>query len=169
MTDAEFTDHYTKFNPILVRAMGRRFGTELCEDIAQQAWMSAFRCLSGFRGDCSFTAWVAHIAINEGLTIYRRRACRPREVELTSDIADKFASDGELVERDIIAKEEAAKRESRIINLRGVKKPHRYVDVYRMRFVFGSSVADTAKALGMNENTVKVYTMRIRLRLSAKK
>lgn len=56
-----------------VRATLRRYvsSNEDLLDIQQQTWIKAWRNLSQFRGQSSFSTWVVRIAINEALQAYR--------------------------------------------------------------------------------------------------
>lgn len=54
----------------------------LAEDCAQEAWVRAFRALPSFRGDAQFSTWLLRIAMNEALSVVRRRTRRPVEEEL---------------------------------------------------------------------------------------
>ena len=54
---------------------------ELAADVAQDAFLKAFRGLDGFRGDAAFRTWLLTIAANEART-QLRRATRRRETPL---------------------------------------------------------------------------------------
>jgi len=63
----------------------------LAEDLAQDAWIRAFRKLHLFRGDASFGTWMYRLATNTALNRLRRRGRRDeveQEAELTSSAAD---------------------------------------------------------------------------------
>jgi len=53
----------------------------LAEDMAQEAFLKAFRLLRGFRGDCNFSTWMYRVTASVCLTEISRRKKR-REVEL---------------------------------------------------------------------------------------
>ncbi len=57
---------------------------DLAADLAQDAWMNAFRKIKGFRGDAAFGTWVHRIAVNTALTQLRQRA-RRRDLEESFD------------------------------------------------------------------------------------
>jgi RNA polymerase sigma-70 factor (ECF subfamily) len=54
-------------------------GRELCEDVAQEAWVKAFTALERFEGRASFRTWLAQIALN---TARSRRRKLSREISL---------------------------------------------------------------------------------------
>jgi len=43
-------------------------------DAYQEAFISAYRGLSGFQFDCSFTTWIYRIAVNTGFNFKRKSA-----------------------------------------------------------------------------------------------
>ncbi len=49
---------------------------DLAADLAQDAWVNAFRKIRDFRGDASFGTWVHRIAVNTALTRLRQAARR---------------------------------------------------------------------------------------------
>ena len=53
----------------------------LAEDMAQDAFLKAFRLLNGFRGDCNFSTWMYRVTVSVCLTEINRRKKR-QEVEL---------------------------------------------------------------------------------------
>lgn len=55
--------------------------TALAEDMAQEAFLKAYRLLKGFRGDCSFSTWMYRVTCSVCLTELNRRK-RRGEVEL---------------------------------------------------------------------------------------
>src|SRR5713226_6848393 len=77
---------------------------EDAEDATQAAFVSAFRALPAFRGGCALRTWLYRIAVNEALTLLRRR--RHASVELpeslpTADTAPRIAE--RIVVQDALA------------------------------------------------------------------
>ena len=64
----------------------------LAEDMAQEAFLKAFRLLKGFRGDCSFSTWLYRVTSSVCLTELNRRK-RRGEVELLPSHVNKAAID----------------------------------------------------------------------------
>ncbi len=68
-------------------------------DIAQDAFLKAYRALPRFRGDSAFYTWMYRIAINTAKNYLASQARRPREVEMSSP-------DGEQTEAEIALRDE---------------------------------------------------------------
>ncbi len=173
MTTEEFEDHYARLNRALVRSMTYRFGRGRGEDVAQQAWMNAFKHRDAFRGDCAFATWIMRIALNAGIEMIRAARSRPEAhmSELTPNIVNSLVTD-DRTEQRMIAEQELSIRTPRLNTGIYVMQQHvkqRYADVYRMRFVLGMDIRSTSLATGLCANTVKTYTSRIKLKLTVNK
>jgi RNA polymerase sigma-70 factor (ECF subfamily) len=82
-----------------VRALLRRMGADpaLADDLAQDAFLTAYEQIGDFRGEGPFQAWVKRIAAR----LYVRRWRRESRLTASEDMTElKAASDGALVERD---------------------------------------------------------------------
>lgn len=71
---------------------------EDANDMAQEAFLRAYRAIGKFRGDSSFATWLYRIAVNTCLNF--RAARKPEPAELPEALADKRAGAAELVEHD---------------------------------------------------------------------
>jgi RNA polymerase sigma-70 factor, ECF subfamily len=65
----------------------------LAEDIAQEAFLRAWRGLGAFRGDAAFATWLYTIARRVALDEVRRPAVRTVPVEKVAALADRHAAD----------------------------------------------------------------------------
>ncbi len=129
-----------------------------CEDAMQQAWLHAYAHLGQFQGAAAFSTWLTRIALNEALARVRR-ASRPglaqamKEGELMGSAPgdpERSASDREL---------------GRMLEEAIDELPEGYRRVFVLRQVDGMSVADTAAALEVSEEVVKVRLHRAHLAL----
>ncbi|MDD2767217.1 MAG: RNA polymerase sigma factor RpoE [Methylococcus sp.] len=68
-------------------------------DVAQEAFIKAYRALPGFRGDAQFYTWLYRIAINTAKNYLVTRARRPAEDEIDAESAEQFENGQRL--RDI--------------------------------------------------------------------
>lgn len=71
---------------------------EDANDMAQEAFLRAYRAIGKFRGDSSFATWLYRIAVNTCLNF--RAARKPEPAELPEALADRRAGAAELVEHD---------------------------------------------------------------------
>jgi RNA polymerase sigma-70 factor, ECF subfamily len=82
------------FGQLYLRHKGRV--TRLCgrftrepEDLAQEAFVNAYKALPRFKGKCEFGTWLYRIAVNLGLMSRRR----PRRVWAEGDLDEAFTLD----------------------------------------------------------------------------
>ncbi|GAC1460955.1 MAG: RNA polymerase sigma factor [Steroidobacteraceae bacterium] len=138
-----------------------RDGTE-AEDAVQDAYISAFRSIGRFRGDCALSTWLSRLVLNECLA--RRRRSQRREniipmvsFESTMSAVTSATDESELPDR-------AAGREQLRVLLEA--KVSALPEALRVAFVLRSveelSVAETAQVLGIGEETVRTRHFRAR-------
>ncbi len=80
--------HHGRLFALAFRLTGNRTDAE---DVVQDAFIKAWRALSGFRGQASFGTWIYRIAVNLCRDLTRRR--RPLAEEVQGEVAPR-ASDG---------------------------------------------------------------------------
>jgi RNA polymerase sigma-70 factor, ECF subfamily len=64
---------------VYVMAFSYMKNREDAEDVAQEAFVRAFRKLASFRAESKFSTWLISITINEARTRLRRRTLVPME------------------------------------------------------------------------------------------
>ena len=113
------------------------------EDLAQEAFLRAYRGLSGYRGDAKFSTWLFALAVN----LYRSEIRRvpPPSVSL-DDVAEPAAPEREHREHAVHAALHAL--------------PPKYRDVLLVYYFHEMDVATAARSLGLPEGTVKARLMR---------
>jgi RNA polymerase sigma-70 factor (ECF subfamily) len=67
-------------------------------DMAQEAFLRAFRAIGKFRGESAFSTWLYRIAVNTCLNF--RSARKPEASELPDSLPDRAETAAEAVERD---------------------------------------------------------------------
>ncbi|HPO31473.1 MAG TPA: sigma-70 family RNA polymerase sigma factor, partial [Candidatus Hydrogenedentes bacterium] len=70
----------------------------LAEDMAQEAFLKAFRLLQSYRGECSFRTWMYRVVSSVCLTELRRRKNR-HEVEWNDSL--ELSEERPVVDRDL--------------------------------------------------------------------
>lgn len=136
------------------------------EEGAQEAFISAFRHLAAFRGEAKFSTWLVTIAINEGRK-YLRRAKTASEESLDGNPDDKGdVTPAPLTDWREIPIEALERKELReALRAAVAELPEIYRQVFTLRDLEEMNVEETAKALGISTNTVKVRLHRARIML----
>ncbi|MCP5155183.1 MAG: RNA polymerase sigma factor RpoE [Ectothiorhodospiraceae bacterium] len=67
-------------------------------DVAQEAFLKAYRALPNFRGDSAFYTWLYRIAINTAKNHLASLSRRPLEVDIDTTDAEQLDASGELRE-----------------------------------------------------------------------
>lgn len=123
------------------------------EDVMQDAYVRAYTHLNQFAGRSSFSTWLTRIAVHEALTRLRSRNRHPQvdvteydgEISMKTPSSsldpEKSASTGQL--REFL--EEAV-----------LKLPENYRTVVMLRDIEELSTAETAEALDLTEENVKI-------------
>lgn len=139
------------------------------EDIVQETYVRAFTSLDSFRGEASIFTWLTRIAINEanGRLRKRRENVGLEAIESAQNrgahvIMFPHADAGMTPELDVARAQVRRLLESAIDDL-----PDDFRVVFIMRDVEGCSIAETAAALGIREETVKTRLHRARRQLRA--
>jgi RNA polymerase sigma-70 factor (ECF subfamily) len=137
------------------------------EDSAQDAMVNAYRHLGKFRGDAKFSTWLTTIAVNEGRQKLRR-AKRTKEDSLDEPIEgeEQELTPAPLTDWREIPLEALERKELREALRNAVAAlPDIYRQIFTLRDLDELNVAETAAALGINQNMVKVRLHRARMML----
>ncbi len=161
----------------VIRACHRVLGdVHDAEDAAQEAFVTAFRSLDSWRGDGSFAAWMARIAVRVAL----RQASRRRPVTWIDPLAVEAAESGAEARNPADRASRAAltagaieatpgqdpaslavrgEREGAVrAAVAGLEEPYR--EVVALRFFGDLSLAEIAQASGRPLGTVKTHLHR---------
>jgi RNA polymerase sigma-70 factor (ECF subfamily) len=85
-----------KYQHKLVQLVGRLVGEADAPDVAQEAFVKAWRALPGFRGQSAFYTWLYRIAINAAKNHLVSRARRPAGQDIDITDAEQFGHAGQL-------------------------------------------------------------------------
>lgn len=131
------------------------------EEVMQETYVRAYEHLARFEGRARFSTWLVQIGVNEALARARRAKVSP------VDDTQVLPLDAPARERD--PERSATGRELVGLLERAVNElPDGYREVFMLRQVEGLSVAETAEALEVSEETVKTRTFRANERLRAR-
>jgi RNA polymerase sigma-70 factor (ECF subfamily) len=136
------------------------------EDVAQEAFLKAFRDLGNFRGQSKFSTWLISITLNEA----RRRLRRQSMVRMESldDPPEEGGKVSPALLRDWqeIPSEALERKEVRALLQRAIENLSPiYREVVVLRDIEELSVAETAGALAISISSVKARLHRARIML----
>jgi len=135
-------------------------------DVAQEAFIKAYRNLWTFRGDSKFSTWLITIALNEARNRLRRQAT-VQIVSLDGPAREEWTmSPAVLSDWRELASDIVERKEIRQILQRAVARlPKIYQQVFLLRDVEELNVNETAQILNITTSLVKVRTHRARIML----
>jgi RNA polymerase sigma-70 factor (ECF subfamily) len=134
-----------------VRSVLRNDGE--AEDVMQEAYVNAFAHLAEFEGRAKFSTWLTRIAIHEAFARLRRN----KRFTSLDDSEPIPMRDSKTPERDAAQHELGRVLEHAVDDL-----PDAFRTVFVLRAVEEMSVAETAEALEIPEDTVKTRLHRAR-------
>jgi RNA polymerase sigma-70 factor (ECF subfamily) len=149
------------YRPRLLRFVAYSTGDlDLAETIVQDCLLQAYNARAGFRGDCSVSTWLTHIATNLIRDHHRTRKFQFwRQVAKTapdlSEIAFLLPSHESSPEAQILARERAQQVSAALEDLSNKQRT-----VFLMRFIEEMDLDEIALATGMQVNTCKTHLHR---------
>lgn len=139
----------THINQVYRYALARLGNVHDAEDVAEEIFLKMLAGLPSYEWrKVPFAAWLMRISRNEVVSFARRNGKRALDGELPEELLDRRSADPAETTERTLALEDLRKAVALL--------PDAQREVIILRFASGLSVADTAKALGKNENNVKV-------------
>jgi RNA polymerase sigma-70 factor (ECF subfamily) len=120
------------------------------EDMAQKAFLRAYRSLASWRGDAAFSTWLFALATN----LYRSEI--KRLPPLTTQLDEAVA----VLERRAVEPIVDEERRDRMVRNAVLTLPAKYRDVLTLFYFHGMDVARSAASLGVPQGTVKARLSR---------
>ena len=120
------------------------------EEMAQEAFLRAYRALGQWRKDAVFSTWLFALATNLYRSELRRIPARTVPLDDIAEPADARASDGGLEDRD---RDMAVRRAVGAL-------PAKYREALVLFYFHDMDVATAARSLGLPEGTVKARLFR---------
>ena len=121
---------------------------DVAQDVVQDAFLKAFRALSGFRADAAFRTWLLTITANEAKGALRRQG-RRRETGLED--ADEVRSEEEGPAHDTMVKDEAGRARRMLEQL-----PEKQRLSVTLRIEEGLSFKEIGDVIGSSEGAARV-------------
>lgn len=130
-------------------------------EVSQETYIKLLRAIKSFRGEAKFSTWLYRVTSNAAITLLRKRARHrldvPFESEAWRDFPASPATDPEAVSENTRLKERLDDALSAL--------PAGYRTVVVMKDVYGFSLNEIGKQLGISEGAAKVRLFRARQRL----
>ena len=120
------------------------------EELAQEAFLRAYRSLAGWRREAAFSTWLFALAANLYRSELRRIPASQLPLDDVAEMPDPRAADGGI-ERD---------DRDRIVRALVHALPAKYREAMILFYFHGMDVAAAARSLGVPEGTVKARLSR---------
>lgn len=133
------------------------------EDVAQEAFIKAYRALPSFRGDSAFYTWLYRIAVNTAknyLVAAGRRA--PTSTQINSEEAESFEEGHQLRHMNTPEAELMSKQVAATVNQAMEALPDELRVAITLREIEGMSYEDIAAAMNCPIGTVRSRIFRAR-------
>jgi RNA polymerase sigma-70 factor (ECF subfamily) len=147
-------------------AVARRYfpGSEDAQDAVQEAFLSAFQALGSFEENAQLSTWLHRIVVNACLMRLRSRKRKPEEsieplLPTFDELGNRTAAVSPWPEiHGELERKQAGARVRELIH----RLPESYRTVLLLRDIEERDTAQTAEALGISENAVKIRLHRAR-------
>jgi len=139
------------------------------EDVAQEAFIKAYRALPQFRGDSAFYTWLYRIAINTAknhLSASGRRPSSPSEYE--NEDGETFDETDNLSDINTPESMMATREIAETVNLAIEALPEELRTAIVLREIEGMSYEDIAQSMGCPIGTVRSRIFRAREAIAAR-
>jgi RNA polymerase sigma-70 factor (ECF subfamily) len=169
MTDEEIIGHVQqgdthRFAELVERHQDSVYGLALrltgsavdAEDVAQEAFLKAFRSLAGFKGEAKVSTWLYRIVYNLGIDLLRKRG-RAGGKAVSFDETGDATDDRINVEADVVVAEDRERVQSALAAL-----DERYRSVVVMLYYQEMSYEDISTVLDIPVKTVETRLYRAR-------
>lgn len=132
------------------------------EDLAQEAFLTAFKALSTFRADSKFSTWLYRIAANKCKDWLRakRPGQGPYDVD-ADEVLDLYVAE-ERTPEELLSQQQVGQELEQAIQ----RLPPLYREAFVLKHVEGLSYEEMEEILGVSGDTLKMRVYKGRLQLS---
>ncbi|MBS0155951.1 MAG: sigma-70 family RNA polymerase sigma factor [Nitrospira sp.] len=132
------------------------------EDLAQEAFLTAFKALATFRADAKFSTWLYRIAVNKCKDWLRakRPGMGQHDVDI-DEMLDVHVADEQTPER-LLSQQQVAQELDQAIQ----RLPPLYREAFVLKHLEGLSYEEMEEILGVNSDTLKMRVYKGRVQLS---
>lgn len=158
-----------KYQYKIVQLVERLVGEADGLDVAQEAFIKAYRALPTFRGDSAFYTWLYRIGINTAknyLVAMGRRA--PTTTEIDSEEAEGFENGDQLRDLNTPENEMMSRQVAETVNQTLSELPEELRTAITLREIEGLSYEDIANIMNCPIGTVRSRIFRAREAIAAK-
>ena len=157
--DALVAKYQRKLNRLLSRYI--RDHAEV-EDVAQEAFLKAYRALPSFRGESAFYTWLYRIGINTAKNYLAAKRRRAPTTEVDADEAETFEEAGLLHDINTPERILQSKQIGQTINIAMQSLPEELRNAIMLREIEGLSYEEIAAEMGCPIGTVRSRIFRAR-------
>ena len=141
---------------LALRIVGNR---EDAADVSQETYIKLLRAIRSFRGDSKFSTWLYRVTSSMAISHLRKQSKRRTDVSIDAEGASELQS---LTDPGI----EAERRELKLQLDEALQTlPFGYRAVVVMKDIYGFSLEEVGRQLGITEGAAKVRLFRARQRL----
>lgn len=131
-------------------------------DVAQEAFIKAYRAIGNFRGDSAFYTWLYRIAINTAKNYLVAQSRRPPQSDVDSADAEQFEIDTRLKDRDTPENELLREEIEQMVYRTIEELPEDLRMAVTLREMEGMSYEEIAQAMDCPIGTVRSRIFRAR-------
>lgn len=132
------------------------------EDVAQEAFVKAYRALGSFRGDSAFYTWLYRIAVNTARNVMASRQRRPLDYEVELSESEQSAVENRMRHNDTPEAAALSEEIHQTVNHAVEQLPEDLRTAIILREVEGLSYEEIAEAMDCPVGTVRSRIFRAR-------
>jgi len=152
-----------RYAPSIVNLAYRMVGNRTeAEDLAQEAFLSAFKALPTFRSDAKFSTWLYRIASNKCMDWLRVKRPGQGQYDLNADEHLDLHIAEERTPEDVLSRQQVAQE----LDLAIQRLSPLYREAFILKHVEGLSYDEMEAILGVSGDTLKMRVYKGRVQLS---